>query len=371
MNWQPTLPPGVYAPGVPPPRPAPPPPTTTSTTNGPTDDAHMTDDEHAGGNSSTSARAPAASVTTTSHDYDTEDDDAMTGSGLHVSSPPAPAARAIHNDDDASMPPAPARVGADFICQWRGCGLKFDDMAPLVQHLLDSHIGYKKGEYMCEWAGCTRKGMSQASRFSLIVHMRGHTGEKPFDCPIPECDRSFPRSDALSKHIKVHHAEHQLIDGEWRDLPPILPKPAAPDPNASSSSTTRASKRLRSSSRRVTARSAPVIDDGDATASEEDEPSDDETEDAALAALPDLAAKVAALRGRYQYEKQRRTVHQAELDAVVRELHGLQAAKDALLDRLIGMGFGRGVAPVSGVSVPVEGGSSRGRERGPARTNEN
>ncbi|KNE59715.1 hypothetical protein AMAG_05180 [Allomyces macrogynus ATCC 38327] len=346
MNWQPTLPPGVYAPGVPPPRPALPPQTTTSTTTTPA----PTDDEHAGGNSI--ARTPATSATTTSHDYDTEDDDAMTGSGLHVSSPPAPAARAVHNDDDASMPPAPARVGADFICQWRGCGLKFDDMAPLVQHLLDSHIGYKKGEYMCEWAGCTRKGMSQASRFSLIVHMRGHTGEKPFDCPIPECDRSFPRSDALSKHIKVHHAEHQLIDGEWRDLPPILPKPAAPDPDGSSSSTTRASKRLRSSSRRATARSAPVIDDGDATASEEDEPSDDETEDPALAALPDLAAKVAALRGRYQYEKQRRTVHQAELDAVVRELQGLQAAKDALLDRLIGMG------------------SSRGRERGPAKTNE-
>ncbi|KAL9709079.1 hypothetical protein Ac2012v2_007892 [Leucoagaricus gongylophorus] len=32
-----------------------------------------------------------------------------------------------------------------------------------------------------------------------------HTGEKPFTCSKPECDKSFTRSDALAKHMRLQH----------------------------------------------------------------------------------------------------------------------------------------------------------------------
>ena len=40
--------------------------------------------------------------------------------------------------------------------------------------------------------------------------MRSHTKEKPFFCVLPECDRSFTRSDALAKHMRTVHETEAL-----------------------------------------------------------------------------------------------------------------------------------------------------------------
>ncbi|KAG6910933.1 hypothetical protein DXG01_005987 [Tephrocybe rancida] len=90
-------------------------------------------------------------------------------------------------------------------CLWDECGQVFTHLPTLISHIHDEHIGVHKSNYTCEWATCSRRGLAQTSRFALISHIRSHTGEKPFNCTLPECDKSFTRSDALAKHLRLQH----------------------------------------------------------------------------------------------------------------------------------------------------------------------
>ncbi|ORY04606.1 hypothetical protein K493DRAFT_205550 [Basidiobolus meristosporus CBS 931.73] len=116
-----------------------------------------------------------------------------------------------------SPPPAPE---PSFSCRWEGCSLSFPQLQDLVYHLSEDHIGRKKGVYSCDWTDCPRKGLPQTTRFALISHLRSHTGEKPYDCPAPECDKSFTRSDALAKHFKQQHGD-TVRDPHTQDTSPL------------------------------------------------------------------------------------------------------------------------------------------------------
>ncbi|KAJ4483752.1 hypothetical protein J3R30DRAFT_3698674 [Lentinula aciculospora] len=95
-------------------------------------------------------------------------------------------------------------------CLWDDCGDVFTDLQAFIEHIHNGHIGVNKSNYTCEWATCHRRGLSQTSRFALISHIRSHTGEKPFHHPYLtfciECDKSFTRSDALAKHMRLRHS---------------------------------------------------------------------------------------------------------------------------------------------------------------------
>ncbi|KAL4893934.1 hypothetical protein BDV59DRAFT_176474 [Aspergillus ambiguus] len=141
--------------------------------------------------------------------------------------PPASPSSSISSDTSGEIPNSPgtlsligAAVDEDYsgkgsdqatTCLWDGCSAgDFGNMDDLVQHIHNEHIGSRQKKYSCEWTDCNRKGQTHASGYALRAHMRSHTREKPFYCTLPECDRSFTRSDALAKHMRTVHETEAL-----------------------------------------------------------------------------------------------------------------------------------------------------------------
>lgn len=48
---------------------------------------------------------------------------------------------------------------------------------------------------------CNVCGQSFGRQHTLQRHTRTHTGEKPFLCPTPGCEKAYTRHDALQRHL--------------------------------------------------------------------------------------------------------------------------------------------------------------------------
>lgn len=61
--------------------------------------------------------------------------------------------------------------------------------------------------YFCDWEGC---GKSYGKPAKLAEHIRSHTGDRPFICDHPECQKTFMRLSHLKRHQNLTHLSADL-----------------------------------------------------------------------------------------------------------------------------------------------------------------
>ncbi len=102
------------------------------------------------------------------------------------------------------------------VCMWEECGLNFDDLEDLVQHIENAHIEKgKMDDYTCLWHSCIRAQKPFNARYKLLIHMRIHSGEKPNKCTVSN----------IYKHLTDLHNNSGAciiqLESTWKLLKPF------------------------------------------------------------------------------------------------------------------------------------------------------
>ncbi|KAJ2140343.1 Zinc finger protein ZIC 2 [Coemansia sp. RSA 678] len=103
-------------------------------------------------------------------------------------------------------PIAPATPAAAATCAWAACSSEFTSVHQLAIHLSAEHVMVPDASPVraCAWRGCSMQGVTMSSHRELVAHLRIHTGNRSFLCPVDGCAKVYKRSDFLAKHISSH-----------------------------------------------------------------------------------------------------------------------------------------------------------------------
>lgn len=92
-----------------------------------------------------------------------------------------------------------------FACAWAECAAEFSSMHSLASHLSTAHLASPNDSRgCCLWRGCPYTSTPFTAHHDLVVHLKMHTGNRPYLCPLEGCGKVYKRTDFLEKHIQSH-----------------------------------------------------------------------------------------------------------------------------------------------------------------------
>ncbi|KAI8806062.1 hypothetical protein BJ742DRAFT_375410 [Cladochytrium replicatum] len=109
-------------------------------------------------------------------------------------------------------------VAPEFACLWKGCGFVLDSFPDLVAHIQCLHVDSLPWDsrsqhprlFVCRWRGCTNS-QPFAWHLRMTEHVRLHTGERPFMCPVLSCGQSFNLRTSCTTHIHEFHVDSKNL----------------------------------------------------------------------------------------------------------------------------------------------------------------
>ncbi|KAJ2792986.1 Zinc finger protein ZIC 2 [Coemansia guatemalensis] len=108
----------------------------------------------------------------------------------------------------AALPAPPPSAPAGPHCAWGSCTAKFASMHQLSAHISATHVVGLDAEtgLACAWRDCPQRAVPVSSFQGLVDHLRVHTGNRSYLCPVDGCGKVYKRSDFLARHISSHSA---------------------------------------------------------------------------------------------------------------------------------------------------------------------